>query len=76
VNEECGLGYVSSSSDGEDFGSPYVARSQSRWPQLKQQSSVDVSDYSTSVVRDTFAPKSNPELPVSKQPLHGPQMAG
>jgi len=76
VNEECGQGYVSSSSDGEDFGGPSVNKSQSRWPQLKLQSSVDVSEYSTLAVRDTFAPKSSAQTQQPKPPLHGPQTTG
>ena len=76
MNEECGQGCVSSSSDGEDFGGPSASRSQSRWPQLKLQSSVDVSEYSMSAVRDTFAPKSRPEHHALKPTLHGPQVAG
>jgi len=76
VNDECGQGYVSSSSDGEDFGGPSVTKSQSRWPQLKLQSAVDVSEYTTSAVRDTFAPKSSPQPQQPKQPLHGSQTTG
>jgi len=76
VNEECGQGYVSSSSDGEDFGGPSVTKSQSRWPHLKLQSSMDVSEYSTSAVRDTFAPKSCPQPQHYKPSLHGPQTTG
>lgn len=77
MNEECGQGYVSSSSDGEDYGGFSASKSQSRWPQMKLQSSVDVTaEYTTSAVRDTFAPKSSPELHTLKPPLHGPQMAG
>jgi len=76
VNEECGQGYVSSSSDGEDLGGLSVNKSQSRWPPLKVQSSADMSDYSTSAVRDTFAPKSSPQPQQSKPALHGPQTTG
>jgi len=76
VNEECGQGYVSSSSDGEDTAGPSTSKSQSRWPQLKLQSSADVAEYTTSAVTDTFAPKSTPQPHVLKLPLHGPHMAG
>jgi len=76
VNAECGQGYVSSSSDGEDATGPSTSKSQSRWPQLKLQSSLDESEYSVSAVRDTFAPKSATESQLSKPPLLGPQLAG
>jgi len=76
VNEECGQGYISSSSDGEDFAGQPASKTLSRWPQQKLQTSVDVLEYTTSAVRDTFAPKLSPQHHVLKATSQGPQMSG
>jgi len=76
VNEECGQGYVSSSSDGEDV-SGSAATPRSRWTPLRLQSSVDVSDHPASAVRDTFAPKTTDHTPQTSKTLpHAAQMTG